>query len=286
MPRQRSVHVSIEPQKPPLEHEGSGSERGGPARELLEAWDLFKAYPGVQALNDVNFDVRAGEVHAVMGQNGAGKSTLIKVLTGAVRPDDGVMHLSGAAFAPESPAQASSRGVCAVYQETNLVPTLSVAENLFLGRQPRGWWGINWRSMRRQAREATGILGLNVDVDSPLESLPLAGQQMVSVARAVRSRASVIIFDEPTSSLDLSHQHALLTSVRRLAAEGPGICVVLHDLNLAARYCDRVLVLRQGRAHAMGTPLEVMTPAILEPVYDVRFAALQAGCSTVLAVVG
>ncbi|MBL8675589.1 MAG: hypothetical protein JNL07_11920, partial [Rhodospirillales bacterium] len=95
-----------------------------------------------------------------------------------------------------------------------------------------------------------------------------------------------LLLDEPTSSLDLSHQHALLTAVRRLAAEGPGVCVVLHDLNLAARYCDRVLLLRRGRVHAMGTPLEAMTPSTLGPVYDVRFAALRAGSSTVLAVVG
>ena len=246
-----------------------------------------------QILHGIDLQLPAGRWCAIVGPNGAGKSTLLGALAGDFKPTSGRATLDGDDLARLN-ALARARRRAVMRQHGTPAFDFTVREIVELGRSP--WVGRSTSADdRRAVARALALADVERFADRAMDTLSGGERQRAQFARALAqldappSEAAAqryLLLDEPTSSLDLSHQHALLTSVRRLAAEGPGICVVLHDLNLAARYCDRVLVLRQGRAHAMGTPLEVMTPAILEPVYDVRFEALQAGCSTVLAVVG
>ncbi len=208
---------------------------------------IHKRFPGVHALDDVSFEVRAGEVQALMGQNGAGKSTLIKVLTGVHPRDGGSISFLGRPFHASSPADAQRQGISTIYQEVNLVPTLSVAENLSLGQAPRRWYGIDWRSVRRQARERLAEFGLRIDVDAALGSFPVSIQQMVCIARAVAAQARLLIMDEPTSSLDRQETARLFEIIARLKAGGVGIVFVTHFLDQVYRVSDRITVLRNGR---------------------------------------
>ncbi|HYO67743.1 MAG TPA: ATP-binding cassette domain-containing protein, partial [Archangium sp.] len=213
---------------------------------LLVARGIHKRFPGVHSLAGVDFDVRPGEVHALMGQNGAGKSTLIKVLTGVYRRDGGSITFEGRDFSPASPAQAQRQGISTIYQEVNLIPTLTVAENLFLGRMPRRWYGIDWRTVRRKAREVLAAFDLDIDVDKPLGTMSTAIQQLVSIARAVDTDARLIIMDEPTSSLDAHECEVLFGIIGRLKARGLGIIFVTHFLEQVYRVSDRVTILRNG----------------------------------------
>src|SRR3954464_7456512 len=156
-----------------------------PESSLLQIRQISLSFPGVRALDSVDFTVRAGEIHALMGENGAGKSTLIKVLTGVYQPDAGQITFDGRPIHPRSPSHAQSRGISTVYQEVNLVPTLSVAENLFLGREPRNILGIKWRQVRRRAAGALERLNVRIDVTRMLGSYSVAIQQMVAIARAL-----------------------------------------------------------------------------------------------------
>jgi simple sugar transport system ATP-binding protein len=169
---------------------------------VLELSGIAKHFLGVHALRGAGLRLFAGEVHALMGQNGAGKSTLIKVLTGVHSPDGGTMRLAGRPVAPRSPLEAQRLGISTVYQEVNLCPNLTVAENVFAGRYPRKAWRIDWKAMNAQARELLARLNLDIDVTRLLSAYPVAVQQMVAIARALSVRASVLILDEPTSSLD------------------------------------------------------------------------------------
>ena len=213
---------------------------------ILVARGIQKRFPGVHSLAGVDFDVRPGEVHALMGQNGAGKSTLIKVLTGVHRRDGGSITFEGRDFTPASPAEAQRRGISTIYQEVNLIPTLTVAENLFLGRAPRRWYGIDWRTLRHKAREVLAAFDLKIDVDQPLGSMSTAVQQLVSIARAVDTDARLIIMDEPTSSLDAHESEVLFGIIDRLKARGLGIIFVTHFLDQVYRVSDRVTILRNG----------------------------------------
>jgi monosaccharide-transporting ATPase len=194
----------------------------------------------------VDLDVRAGEVHALMGQNGAGKSTLIKILTGVYPRDSGTITFEGRDFRPTSPGDAQRQGMSTIYQELNLIPTLTVAENLFLGRAPRRWFGIDWRAMRRNAEEILATFDVRVDVDQPLGTLSAAVQQLVAIARAVQTEARLIIMDEPTSSLDSHETEVLLGIIGRLKARGLGIIFVTHFLDQVYQVSDRITVLRNG----------------------------------------
>ncbi|HUU96060.1 MAG TPA: sugar ABC transporter ATP-binding protein [Phycisphaerae bacterium] len=214
---------------------------------LLLMRGIDKHFPGVHALDKVDFDVRRGEVHGLMGQNGAGKSTLVKVLTGVHPRDGGTITFEGKAFHASSPADAQRKGISTVYQEVNLVPSLSVAENLFLGRSPRAWFGLHWRQMRRRSRELLSQFDLDIDVDEPLGSYPVAIQQMVAIARAVDIDARLIILDEPTSSLDQHETGVLFDIIGRLKARGIGIIFVTHFLEQVYRVSDRISVLRNGQ---------------------------------------
>ncbi len=217
------------------------------APSLLQLRGIAKRFLGVTALDGVDFSVRAGEIHALLGENGAGKSTLIKVLTGVHTADGGTIMLEGRAISPESPKEAEACGISTVYQEVNLIPALSVAENIALGRQPGKFGFVNWGAMRRHAREALARLDLTCDVDAELGSLSVAMQQMVAIARALDLRAKLLILDEPTASLDEKEVAELFAVMRRLRGEGMGIVFVTHFLDQVYAVTDRITVLRNGQ---------------------------------------
>src|SRR5690606_37968002 len=181
---------------------------------LLTLRGIGKRFPGVIALDGVDFTVRAGEVHALMGENGAGKSTLIKVLTGVYEADAGQIAVAGRPLTPRSSRDAEAAGISTVYQEVNLIPSLSVAENIALGRQPGRFGFINGRAMREQARRALSRVGISCDVDAELGTLSVALQQMVAIARALDVSAKVLVLDEPTSSLDETEVEELFRVIR------------------------------------------------------------------------
>ena len=217
---------------------------------VLEARGLTRRFTGVLALSGVDFRLRAGEVHALMGQNGAGKSTLIKILTGVYPPDAGELRLNGETIRPASPAAAQRLGISTVYQEVNLCPNLSVAENIFAGRYPKkgaaGAWRIDWTRMAAQSRALLGRLNLDIDVTRLLSSYPVAVQQMVAIARALSVQAKVLILDEPTSSLDEQEVERLFAVLRQLRGEGIAILFVTHFLEQMYAISDRITVLRNG----------------------------------------
>jgi simple sugar transport system ATP-binding protein len=213
---------------------------------LLSMRGIGKRFPGVVALDRVDFTVRAGEIHALLGENGAGKSTLIKVLTGVYAPEEGEIALAGRRLRPDSPKAAERAGVSTVYQEVNLIPALSVAENLTLGRQPGRLGFLNWQGIRSHAREMLARLEVNVDVEAELGSLSVALQQMVAIARALDLRARLLVLDEPTASLDEKEVAELFAVMRRLRADGLGIIFVTHFLEQVYAVSDRLTVLRNG----------------------------------------
>jgi galactofuranose transport system ATP-binding protein len=215
--------------------------------ELLVLRGITKRFTGVVALADVDFTLRAGEIHALMGENGAGKSTLIKVLTGVYPRDTGTIHLQGQPFRATSPMDAQNKGISTVYQEVNLIPELSVAENLYINREPRRLGMIHWKAMREKARTALKRLGLELDVTLPVRTYSVAIQQMVAIARAVDIQAKALILDEPTSSLDDDEVKELFSIMKRLAGEGLGIIFVTHFMDQVYQVSDRITVLRNGK---------------------------------------
>jgi len=214
---------------------------------ILRMSGIHKSFVGVKALDDVDLELFPGEVHALMGENGAGKSTLIKVLTGVHDFDAGRITLEGRPVLFGSPMEAQRGGVSTVYQEVNLCTNVSVAENLFLGREPRKLGRIQWRAMRAAAKEALARVNLDLDVSAQLDSYSLAVQQMVAIARAVDIEAKVLILDEPTSSLDQGEVEQLFSIIRKLKEEGMAIVFVSHFLDQVYAISDRMTVLRNGK---------------------------------------
>jgi monosaccharide-transporting ATPase len=216
------------------------------AEALLQIRGVTKRFPGVIALGGVDFTVRAGEIHALLGENGAGKSTLIKVLTGVYRRDGGDMLLEGSPVDPHSPQTAEALGISTVYQEVNLVPYLSVAENICLGRQQTRFGFINWKQIRARAEAALARLGIQIDIREPVASYSIAIQQLVAIARALDVQAKLLILDEPTSSLDEGEVERLFGILRQLKTQGLGIVFVTHFLDQVYAVSDRITVLRNG----------------------------------------
>lgn len=209
---------------------------------------ISKTFPGVKALEDVDFSLRRGEVHALIGENGAGKSTLIKVLTGVEHPDAGVIEYDGKAVEVKSPQHAQEIGISTVYQEVNLCTNISVAENIMLGREPRRFGGIHWKQLNDKARQALKRLSVDIDVTQPLGNYSIAIQQMTAIARSLEvSDAKVLILDEPTSSLDANETNLLFEVMGKLKAEGIGIVFITHFLDQVYRVADRITVLRNGK---------------------------------------
>lgn len=220
---------------------------------ILSARDLIVDFPGVRALDRVNFDLRRGEIHALLGENGAGKSTLINVLSGAVKPDFGTIVLAGGATRFASPRAAELAGVSTVHQEVDLIPTLGVAENICLGRQPRRWpWAVgglvDHGRMKRRATAALARVGLKIDVSRLLREFSIAAQQMIAITRALDIEAQVLILDEPTSSLDAGETQALFRVMRRLRDRGLGVIFITHFIEQVYAVADRITVLRNGRS--------------------------------------
>jgi ribose transport system ATP-binding protein len=213
---------------------------------VLEVSGVHKSFAGVHALRDVDFALRPAEVHALIGENGAGKSTLIKVVTGVYRPDRGRVVLDGRERDFRNPLEAQAAGISTIYQEVNLVPLMSVARNLFLGREPRRFGLVDVRRMNREATEILGRYGVDVDVTLPLRTLGLGAQQMVALARAVQVDARVVIMDEPTSSLEPREVETLFSVIRRLKEQGIAVVYVSHRLDELYAICDRVTVMRDG----------------------------------------
>jgi simple sugar transport system ATP-binding protein len=218
------------------------------ARPILQMTGIHKRFPGVHALDGVDFRMFPGEVHALMGENGAGKSTLIKVLTGVYPIDGGTVEWEGKPLHLRSPLEAQQAGISTVYQEINLCPNLSVAENIFIGREPRKFGKIAWKTMNRAAEELLSErLNVKLDVTKPLGSYSIAIQQLVAIARALGISARLLILDEPTSSLDRDEVNQLFDVMRHLKKQGLAILFVTHFLDQVYEIADRISILRNGR---------------------------------------
>jgi monosaccharide-transporting ATPase len=213
---------------------------------ILEMRKINKHFPGVKALSDVDFRLFRGEVHAIMGQNGAGKSTLVKVLTGVYRHDSGDMLLEGRPIRPDSPLAAQKLGISTVYQEINLCPNLSVAENIYVGRQPMKLGRIDWQRLNRKAEEALKKLNVAIDVTQMLSSYSIAIQQMVAIVRVLDISSKILILDEPTSSLDEAEVEQLFKVIRQLRDDGLAILFITHFLDQTYRISDRITILKNG----------------------------------------
>ncbi|QHC68124.1 ATP-binding cassette domain-containing protein [Rathayibacter sp. VKM Ac-2759] len=236
-----------------------------PVELVLEG--ITKSYPGVQALKGVSFAVRRGSIHALAGQNGAGKSTLVKMISGAETPDAGAITLDGAAQRFRDPADAQAAGIHTIYQELSLVPSLTVAENIFLGQLPLTAGRVDWARMNAEARTALARVGFDLDVRLPVSSFSVAEQQAVELAKALRKNARVLLLDEPTSTLPRPDVLKLFTVLRKLAAEGVTLIFISHRMDEVYSLCDSVTVLRDGVAAASMTtadssPSDVVTAMI------------------------
>lgn len=228
---------------------------------LLSMQGIYKGFPGVQALDNVDFELRAGEIHALMGGNGAGKSTLIKVLTGVERPDAGTIVLEGREIGVRSPQHAQTLGINTVYQEINLCPNLTVAENIFIGWEPHKFGRIDWGKMNTEAKRFLERLEVNIDVTQPLGAYSVAIQQMVAIARALWfGSAKILILDEPTSSLDVHETRQLFDVMRKLQKGNIGIIFITHFLEQVYEISDRITVLRNGKL--VGTYETVALPRL------------------------
>ncbi len=213
---------------------------------LLEMRNIDKVFPGVRALSNVDFTLHAGEVHSLMGENGAGKSTLVKVLTGVYQRDGGTVRLDGKEIFPRTPKEAQECGISTVYQEVNLCANLSVAENIFIGREPRKFGFIDWKTINKRSEELLHTLNIDIDVTKTLDHYSVAIQQMIAIARAVDVSAKILILDEPTSSLDEQETERLFAIIRRLQKQGMGIIFISHFLEQIYDLCDHITVLRNG----------------------------------------
>ncbi|MGW7072017.1 sugar ABC transporter ATP-binding protein [Streptomyces sp. NPDC054855] len=220
---------------------------GGPG-ELLRIEGIRKTFPGVVALDSVDFDLRRGEVHVLLGENGAGKSTLIKMLSGAYRPDSGRILVDGKEARIHGAQDAERLGIATIYQEFNLVPDLTVAENIFLGRQPRRFGMIDRKAMESAAEELLKRVGVQVSPRAKVRELGIARLQMVEIAKALSLQARVLIMDEPTAVLTSEEVDKLFAIVRQLRADGVGVVFITHHLEEIAALGDRVTVLRDGRS--------------------------------------
>jgi inositol transport system ATP-binding protein len=223
------------------------------SQTLLRMEHITKRFPGVLALDDVSLEVAPGEAHGLLGENGAGKSTLLKILSGAYAPDSGTIEFAGEPIVLETPLAAQRRGIVTIYQEFNLIPTMTVAENMFLGREPGRGQFISWKRMFDETAEQLGHLGLSIDPAALVSDLSVGEQQMVEIARALSMQSRLIVMDEPTAALSEQEVERLFRIVAELKARGLGVVFVTHRLNEVMRICDRVTVLRDGRRVGAGT---------------------------------
>jgi rhamnose transport system ATP-binding protein len=231
---------------------------------VLTVTQVAKQFAGVRALRDASLDVRAGEIHALVGENGAGKSTLVRILTGALTPDAGSVTFDGKAISVFSPTAARSLGIAAIHQHPTLFPDLSVAENLALGLESAGaWTRIDWRARRERARELLSRVGARIDVDREAASLSLPEQQLVEIARALGAHARLLILDEPTASLTPQEVDRLFALLGELRASGTALIYISHRLEELPRLANRVTVLRDGQTVGTREMAEVTKPELI-----------------------
>jgi ribose transport system ATP-binding protein len=215
---------------------------------LLRLEEIDKRFPGVHALDRISLDLMAGEVHVLLGENGAGKSTLMKILSGEHTPDGGRIIVNGRPVAGYDPRRATTLGIGLVHQELSLVPALSVAENIFLGRMPRGSMGrIDWARAHREAAEAMRALAVSIDPRREVRQLEVAEQQLVEIVRVLQRSPTILLLDEPTSALSDAERARLFEVIRRLKQQGVGIIYISHHLSEVPLVADRVTILRDGR---------------------------------------
>ncbi|WP_026872769.1 sugar ABC transporter ATP-binding protein [Inquilinus limosus] len=214
---------------------------------LLRMIAITKRFPGVVALDGVGLEVAAGEVHGLLGENGAGKSTLLKILSGAQAPDDGSIVFAGETVSFAAPYEAQRRGIVTIYQEFNLIPSLTVAENILIGREPGRAGLVDWSAMHRAAKAALDRIGLAIDPRRLVRDLSVAEQQMVEIARALSMDSRLIVMDEPTSALSAAEVERLMAIIRALRDHGIAVIYVTHRLDEVMAVCDRITVLRDGR---------------------------------------
>jgi monosaccharide-transporting ATPase len=251
-----------------------GPPRSAGVRPIVEMTGIIIEFPGVRALDGVGFRLFPGEVHSLMGENGAGKSTLIKALTGVYPIDAGVITVAGAVQSFATPAQAQAAGISTVYQEVNLLPNLTVAENIMLGREPRRRGGIDWPAMRARAATTLTRLNLAIDPGSLLSSHSIAVQQLVAIARSMDIDAKVLILDEPTSSLDADEVAELFRVIRSLRDEGVAILFVSHFLDQVYEIADRLTVLRNGRLEGEYLTRELLRIDLVQKMIGKELATL------------
>ncbi|HEX9905355.1 MAG TPA: sugar ABC transporter ATP-binding protein [Propylenella sp.] len=241
---------------------------------LLRMTGISKRFPGVQALDNVDFEVAPGEIHALLGENGAGKSTLLKILSGAQKPDAGAISFAGEEIALASPHDAQKLGIVTIYQEFTLAPNMTIAENVFIGREPGPRPFINWRRMAADTHAITERLGLEVRPMALVRDLSVAEQQMVEIARALSMRSRLIVMDEPTSALSSSEVRKLFRIVRDLKREGLSIIFVTHRLEEVRELCDRYTVLRDGRLVGSGKVADTTIDRIIRSMVGREVSAL------------
>jgi ribose transport system ATP-binding protein len=217
------------------------------AAQLLELSGITKWYGTTRALGDVDFDLRQGEVHALVGENGAGKSTLLAILSGVVAPDKGTINIDGRTVTINDPSKAQTLGISTVFQELSLAGSLTVAENVFVGRAPTVCGVIRWSELRRRTRQILSAFGIEIDVGRPVDRLPAGTRQLVEIAKALSLDARILLLDEPTSALTSDEVAALFAIITRLKTRGIGIVYVSHHMAEVFRIADRVTVLRDGR---------------------------------------
>ncbi len=243
---------------------------------MLELDGISKSFPGVKALSDIRFDVRAGEVHALLGENGAGKSTLIKIMSGVHQPDEGTLTVSGRSVRFALPSDAQAAGIATIYQELLLFPELSVAENIFMGHAPRRRFGaIDWPTMRAQALELLASLDIHdLDVSAPVGALSIGNRQRVEIAKALSQNARILIMDEPTAALTEHDVEQLFRIVRLLRERNVGIVYISHRLEEVFLLADRVTVLRDGQFVATKPVSETSHGDLIEMMVGRRIEAL------------
>ena len=230
---------------------------------LLRMSAISKRFPGVLALDNVNFSVAPGEIHALLGENGAGKSTLLKILAGALDPDSGTIEFARKTVRMSSPHDAQLLGIVTIYQEFTLAPNMTVAENVFIGREPGPLVFLNWRRLAAETRAITARIGLDADPMTFVRDLSVAEQQMVEIARALSMKSQLIVMDEPTSALSRTEVEKLFRIVRDLKAQGLSIIFVTHRLEEVAEICDRYTVLRDGMLVGSGNVAETDIDGII-----------------------
>lgn len=247
---------------------------------LLTMRGIYKSFPGVKALINVDFTLNSGEIHALLGENGAGKSTLIKVLTGVEKMDLGETKLDGKRISVKSTQQAQQAGISTVYQEVNLCPNLSVAENIFIGREPKIAGLIDWKTINKKSKKLLADLNINIDVTLALGDYSVAIQQMVAIARAIDISAKVLILDEPTSSLDASECEKLFEIMRKLKKQGMGIVFVTHFLDQVYAVSDKITILRNGSLVGQYDADKLSKVDLIGKMIGKDFASLSASIKT------